>query len=405
MSDSSDVGLNLFRPRGDGHERATYFELFFDLVYVFAVTQLSHTLIEHLTWRGAAETGLLLLAVWCAWIYTTWFTNWFDPDQRVVRLVLLVTMLASLLMSAAIPEAFGERGLLFAGAYAALHVFRTSFVLVAGRPDPLLHRNFQRISIWLFTAAGFWVAGGLAHGDARIALWVVALGLEYGGPPCGYRLPRLGRSTTADWQIAGGHMAERCALFMIVALGESILVTGTTYSELDSSGARLAALIVAFAGSVALWWIYFDRSAAASTLVIEASDDPGRLGRSAFTYVHIPLVAGVIVVAAGDELAIARPTGTAEDAAVLAMVLGPLLFLVGHALFKWVVWRVVSIPRVVGIACLLALLVVGQVVSALVLTILVTVVLTVVAALDAALLYDPATRQRRWRWTPVTSST
>jgi low temperature requirement protein LtrA len=215
----------------------------------------------------------------------------------------------------------------------------------------------------------------------------------------------MGRSTTADWQIAGGHMAERCALFMIVALGESILVTGTTYSELDSSPLRLAALIVAFAGSVALWWIYFDRSAAASTLVIEESDDPGRLGRSAFTYVHIPMVAGVIVLAAGDELVIAHPTGDASAATIATVVLGPALFVLGHALFKYVVWRVISIPRVVGLACLLALLVVGQVVSPLVLLILVSLVLGVVAGLDAAMLYDPATRTRRWRWTPATSST
>jgi low temperature requirement protein LtrA len=208
-------------------QRVTAFELFFDLVYVLAVTQLSHLLLDHLSVRGAAQTLLLLLAVWTAWIYNAWFTNWFDPDRRVVRLVLVGVMLASLLMSATLPEAFGERGLIFAGSYVAMQVGRTMFVVAALREQLELRRNFQRVLAWLVAAGALWLAGGLAHGTAREVLWLAAVVVDLIGPMCGFLTPALGRSRTTDWTIAGWHMAERCQLFIIIALGESILVTGT----------------------------------------------------------------------------------------------------------------------------------------------------------------------------------
>jgi low temperature requirement protein LtrA len=150
----------LLRARDGGGQRVTSMELFFDLVYVLAVTQLSHLLLEHLNVHGAAQTALLLLAVWVAWISNAWFTNWFGPDRRMVRLVLVGVMLASLIMSATLPEAFGERGLLFAGAYAAMQVGRTGFTVAALRERPALRRNFQRVLVWLVAAGALWLAGG-----------------------------------------------------------------------------------------------------------------------------------------------------------------------------------------------------------------------------------------------------
>src|SRR5919205_2300600 len=156
MVHDSDHGGGLLRTRDGGEQRATPLELFFDLVYVFAITQLSHLLLNHLTVGGALETFFLLLAVWWAWVYTTWVTNWFDPDRLPVRLMLVVVMLASLVMSVAIPEAFGERGLMFALAYVTIQVGRTVFVVIAlnkslGRSAPL-SRNFQRIFFWLLAS-------------------------------------------------------------------------------------------------------------------------------------------------------------------------------------------------------------------------------------------------------------
>ena len=369
--------------RQQGGQRVTFVELFFDLVYVLAVTQLSHLLLEHLGVHGAAQTALLLMAVWTAWIYNAWFTNWFDPDRRVVRLVLLGVMLASLLMSASLPEAFGERGLVFAAAYVTMQVGRTVFVIAALGEDPGLRRNFQRILSWLVASGLLWLAGGLAQATAREALWLAAVVADFTAPACGFYTPGLGRSRTTDWTITGGHMAERCQLFVIIALGESLLVTGTTFGELPLSAVTVAALVVAFAGSVALWWVYFDRSAEDAGEVIARSADPGRLGRSAYTYCHIPMVAGIIVAAVGDELMLAHQGGHAGAATAATVLGGPALFLAGHGAFKRMVFGRASVPRLLAVLALGGLWPLSPVLSPLLLAAAATLVVAAVAAADA----------------------
>ena len=195
MNVSDNRGL--LRDRDGGEQRVTPLELFFDLVYVFAITQLSHLLLSHLSVGGALETLFLLLVVWWAWVYTTWVTNWFDPERLPVRLMLVAVMLASLLMSVAIPDAFGERGLMFALAYVSIQVGRTAFVVIAlnkslGRSAPL-SRNFQRIFFWLLASGVLWIIGGLLEGEARYVLWALAVVVEYAvGPLVGFYIPGLG---------------------------------------------------------------------------------------------------------------------------------------------------------------------------------------------------------------------
>jgi low temperature requirement protein LtrA len=283
------------------HGKVAFIELFFDLVFVFAVTQLSHTLIEHFTPEGALQTAMLLMAIWWVWIYTSWFTNWLDPETLPVRLLMLALTLAGLIVSASLPQAFGGRGLAFAGAYVAMQLLRTAFALWVFRgSDPGQARNFTRILAWLSGAGAFWIAGGLAEGGTRMALWAVALGVEVAGPPSGYWVPGLGRSVTGDWKVEGGHFAERCGLFIIIALGESVLVTGATFAGLAWTPATVATFIAAATGSLAMWWLYFDTSAARASTLIASSNDPGRLARLAYTYMHIVLVAGIVLSAAGD---------------------------------------------------------------------------------------------------------
>jgi low temperature requirement protein LtrA len=348
------------RAEGSGDHQVTPMELFFDLVYVFAITQLSHLLLEHLDPQGAGQTALLLLAVWVAWIYTAWFTNWFDPDDRTVRIVLIGVMVCSLIMSATLPQAFGERGLIFALAYTAMQVGRAGFAVYGFRGHPAGQRNFERILFWMVMSAVVWIAGGIADGSARIVLWVAAVAIDALGAIVGFYTPWLGRSTTHDWNISGHHISERCQLFLIIALGESILVTGATFADLEWTGPVLAAFVVAFLGSVALWWVYFDRAAGDAAEAIARSDDPGRLGRSAYTYMHIPMVAGIIVTAVGDELTLAHPLDHASLATVATVLGGPALFLAGHLFFKRVVFNVWSIPRITAIVVLVALGFIGQ---------------------------------------------
>ena len=300
--------MDHLRPRDGREQQTTTVELFFDLVYVFAVTQLSHLLIGELSWRGAAHTAFLLLVVWWAWIYTTWMVNWFDPASTAVSLVLLLVMLASLLMAAAVPGAFGATAPLFAGAYVALQVGRNlAGTLLLEREHPLRY-VFERILAWSLASAPLWIGGAfLRRRPAALAL-VPALALELAAPLVGYRTPGRGSSRTDDYTIDGGHFAERCQAFVIIALGESIVVTGAS-----AAGGGLTAEV----GRRALGRVprhrrrcggsTSARSPSTRGATSRESDDPGRLARDAYTYLHLPIVAGVIVTAVGDELLIAHP--------------------------------------------------------------------------------------------------
>ena len=377
------------RARGERDHRVTFTELFFDLVYVFAVTQLSHLLLDHLSLHGAAQTLLLLVAVWRAWIDTAWFTNWFDPDRRAVRLALIGVMLLSLIMSATLPEAFGQRGFVFAAAYVAMQIGRCLFAVLALGVDPALRRNFLRILAWCVASGVLWLAGGLAEGAAREIWWLGAVLVDCAAPAAGFATPGLGRSRTTDWTIAGGHLAERCHLFVIIALGESILLTGATFGQQPLAAETVVALGVAFLGSVALWWLYFDRAAEYGGEVIAQSKDPGRLGRSAYTYFHVPIVAGIIVAAVADELTIAHPGGPTSATTVAVVLGGPALFLAGHTLFKWAVFAHVSRSRVVALLALAALFPVSLAVPPLGVAAAATVTVATVAAWDGLARFAP----------------
>jgi low temperature requirement protein LtrA len=383
------------REDGVRRSRVTPIELFFDLVYVFAITQLSHTLLEHFDVNGALQTAILLLAVWWAWVYTTWFTNWFDPDQRTVRLVLIAGMVASLLMSTSIPGAFGDRGLLFAVAYVVLQVGRGLFIIWAARDNEMLRSNFVRLVTWAILSGVFWIAGALASGSTRELLWIMAVLTDYAAPLVFFYVPGLGRSRTTDWNISGEHMAERAQLFVIIALGESIIVTGATFSEMDMSFEVIAAFVVAFLGSVALWWIYFDRAASDAAEAFAHSSNPGALARSAYTFIHLPMVAGIVLTAVGDELQIAHPLGHASPETVIAVLGGPALFLAGHALFAYVVFNVVSFQRLAAIFLLIVIGLIGREWSPLAIATAALLVLVGVAVADVLLAHRREQRALR----------
>lgn len=376
----------LLRERVRGrHAPVTYIELFFDLVFVFAITRISHHLLEHLNWAGAAQAGALLLAVWLAWNYTAWITNWLDPEHPAVRIAIFAMMGAGLVMSTSIPDAFQGRGAAFVGGFLALQLGRTLFILFATRRDPSLRRNFVRVLVWTIVSGVFWVAGAALHGSERLALWAFALGLDYLAPAIGFWVPGLSRTATGEWTIEGGHMAERCGLFIMICLGESILVTGATFGAQPWTAAVCAAFAVALLGSVATWWIYYSVHAGAAMDAISRAEDPGRMGVRAYTYGHILLVAGVVVGAAGDELVLAHPHEQASLATALLVVAGPALFLLGALVFKHSVFGVWAPPRVVGLVLLLSLLPAAQSVSTLSLAALAVGVLGLVAIWETLL--------------------
>ena len=348
---------NLLRQRAEGEEaKVEFVELFFDLVFVFAITQISHGLLAHLSPIGAIEAAMMLFAVWWAWIFTTWVTNWLDPRRNAVRLMVFVLMLLGLLMSTAIPTAFGDHGLIFALAYVAIQVGRSVFMIFALKGEDSGNRdNFKRITAWFAVSAVSWVAGGLAGETLRLVLWAAALMLEYAAPSLGFAFPGLGASKTSDWKVEGGHIAERCGLFVIIALGESILVSGATYTEAGSSPAAAIAFLSLILGTIAMWWIYFDIGSTRGSERIAHASDPGSIARAAYTYGHLPIVAGIILVAVSDELVLAHPLG-GEDKASLAVALtifgGPILYLLGNLLFKRIIFGHVALSHIAGLILL-----------------------------------------------------
>ena len=379
-----------------GHAKVTFVELFFDLVFVFAVTQLSHTLLEHMSVMGAVQVGMLLLAVWWVWIYTSWVTNWLDPNRTPARLLIFALMIAGLLMSAALPEAFEHRGLLFGAVFAAMQVGRSLFMVWALRhASPTSYRNFLRITAWLAASGVLWVAGGLAHDGLRLGLWAAALGIEYLSPIVGFWTPGLGRSTTADWDVEGAHMAERCGLFVIVALGESIVVTGATVAKLPMEAGTIGAFIMALVGSIAMWWIYFDTGAERGSDHIAHASDPGHLARVAYTYAHLPIVAGIILVAVSDELILAHPTGHIAPATTIVTLGGPALYLAGNIFFKRVIAGRLPLSHMVGLALLAALIPLSLITGPLELGAATAGVLVVVAAWETRSLRHGRTARLR----------
>jgi low temperature requirement protein LtrA len=362
------------------HSRVTNAELFFDLVFVFAVTQLSHTLLGRFTALGAVQVTLLFLAVWWVWVYTTWVTNWLDPEQSPVRILLFLLMLGGLVLSTSIPTAFEGRGLWFAGAYAAMQVGRTLFWLLA-TPS---HRTLVRHNAIRILVSGlFWILGGLAEGETRLWLWIVALAIEYVSPVARFWTPGLGLSAMEAWRVEGGHMAERCSGFIIIALGEAIVVDGATFAELTWTPANAAAFLAALVGSIAMWWIYFHRGAEAGSEMISKSAESGRVARLAYTYLHMPIVAGIILTAVADELVLKHPGGHSDLKTVLSAVGGPVLFLVGTILFKHTIRGFLQLSHGVGIVAFAVLAFFASELAPVVLSALTTAILVIVAAWES----------------------
>ncbi|MFL6840087.1 MAG: low temperature requirement protein A [Bradyrhizobium sp.] len=373
------------------HSRVTYAELFFDLVFVFAVTQISHTLLGRFTLLGVLQVSMLFLAVWWVWVYTSWITNWLNPEKTPVRLLLFLMMLGGLVLSTSIPTAFEARGLWFAVAYASMQVGKTVFLwLSTPHSRPSARLNAIRIASWLSMSAIFWIAGGFAEAEARLVLWAIALGIEYISPAVRFWIPRYGASSVADWVIEGGHMAERCALFIIIALGESIIVTGATFAELTWTTETIGAALSAFVGSIAMWWIYFHRGAEAGSEEISRSSEPGRLARLAYTYLHMPIVAGIIVAAVADELVLKHPGGHSDLKTVLSAIGGPLLFLCGTILFKHSFRGFLQLSHGIGIIALCVLAWFAGDLSPLLLSVLTSAIMIVVAAWESLSLRAPS---------------
>ncbi|MCC7393444.1 MAG: low temperature requirement protein A [Sphingomonadaceae bacterium] len=350
------TATSLLRASHGGHQPVGFAELFFDLVYVFAITQLSHFWLAHHDAAGVLQFAILFLSIWWAWIFMVWTTNWLDPDRAKVRLMIFLVMGCGLVISAAVPQAFGARALPFVGAYIALQTLRCLWIAWVTRERPGLSRNMLRAAIWFLFSAPFWLAGVWVTGANRTLFWLAAIAIEYVAPVLLFHVPGLGKSTTSDFQVAGGHMAERCALFIIIALGEGILLTGATFADQSWTPTSIAAFAVALFGSIAMWWVYFDIGMQRASDHIAQHADSGRVARYAYTYLHMPICAGIVLCAAADEMLLAHPTHHAEPLFIGTLLGGIALFLVGTMFFKRATSGRPWLPLSHGVGMLLLLL-------------------------------------------------
>jgi low temperature requirement protein LtrA len=345
-------------PETEKGDRVGFIELFFDLVFVFAVTQLAHRLVEHPTPTGVAQSLVLFLAIWSVWTGTAWVTNRLDVERTSIRLLLLAMMIGGLFQALAIPDAFDfsldARG--FALVHLALQLGRTLFVLGAFSGSNTLHlRHSLRTVVWVLAAAPFWIVGAVQSDEERLLWWSAALVVEYGATAARYWVPGLGTSQAADWDVEAHHFAERCGLFIIIALGELILITGNTVGDLTLNFYTVAAFLSILVTTMAMWWIYFSFSAERSARAIEGARDSGRAARIVYVYLHVPLICGLLLSAAGDEGLVNHPADAAKLGYMVQIVGGTALFLAGALLVKRVICGRYMSSHVTGMFALLLL--------------------------------------------------
>jgi low temperature requirement protein LtrA len=339
--------------REEEAQRATFLDLFLDLVFVFALFQLSQGLLDNLSWSDAFQTLVLLPAVWSVWTQTDGVSDWFDPAQRAIQLLVIACMFGSFVLAVAVTGAFGSLGLLFAGAYVAVQVGRSLFLVVVLRGHPR-QRPELRVLFWFGVSAVPWIAGAVVHGWARGVLWALAVAVDFAAPRLGWPTPGLGRARAAELPVSGEFLAERQRQRFIIALGELILAAGLAITSSGVAADRSAAVVVAFATTVLLWRIYIYRAGEVSGAAVTAAPDRLRLAALAI-YAHLIMTAGIVAISVGAELVIRHPFGHTPPAWVAVILGGPALFLAGRAIFEYTVFGRVSPDRVIGVLVLAAI--------------------------------------------------
>ncbi|WP_314453042.1 low temperature requirement protein A [uncultured Microbacterium sp.] len=350
------MARNVLRPADSARaDRVTYVELFFDLVFVLALTQLSAYISENHTPLGALEGAVMVCALWWSWVSTTWVTNWLDPMKLPVRGAVIVLAFVALVMSVSIAEAFGDRAWAFAIAYVILQVGRTGFIVWATiRHDRAVARDFALVLGWTVASSALWIVGALLPLTWQLPLWAAALAVELAGTILGFPVPGRGKVMLQSWDLSGPHIAERTTLFVLIALGEGLLVTGFAFVEKESSTSSIAAMVTAFVAAAATWWIYFDHGERVGTEAIEASDEPGRLARTAYTWVHLLIIAGIVLMSVGDKQMLTLPDQRGLSTTVV-IVGAPVLFLSGTVAFRRVLEGRWSRPQLLGLLALAVL--------------------------------------------------
>jgi low temperature requirement protein LtrA len=329
-------------------ERVTPLELFFDLVFVLAITQCTALMAADPSWAGLARGLLVLSVLWWAWVGYAWLTSVVDPEEGAVRLAIFGAMAGLLVVSLAVPKAFGSEALLFALAYAVVRAGQIGLFAIASRDDPALRGSVIGLGISSAIGVGLLVAASATDGIPQGALWVLAILLDFGGPAL----------FGADgWKLVPGHFAERHGLIVIIALGESIVAIGIGAGA-DLDAGIVAAAVVGIALAAALWWLYFDVVAIVAERRLSAAT-PGReqntMARDSYSFLHLPMIAGIVLVALALKKTLEQVDEPLQLVPAAALCGGVALYLLGHVLFRWRNVHTLSRQRLLAAVLLVAL--------------------------------------------------
>ncbi len=332
------------------HEhRVTPLELFFDLVFVFAFTQVTTLMSDDTTWGGLADGLLILAALWWAWAGYAWLTNAVDPDEGVVRGAMLVAITAMFVAALVVPDAFGPHGVLFGVAFLIVRVMHVALFALAGRGDRDLFAAVLRITPSTVIGAGLIIAAGFVDGGLKPALWLLALTIDYVGPLV---------SGVSGWRVHPGHFAERHGLILIIALGEAMIAIGVGVDDTQISAGVILTAVLGLVVATSMWLAYFDFfSIRAEQMLSERSGaERSALARDAFSYLHLPLVVGIVLVALAMKKTVAHVSDPLETIPALGLFGGSALYLLAYAGIRLRVSRTLSRGRFITALVFIALL-------------------------------------------------
>jgi low temperature requirement protein LtrA len=363
-------------PERDAEHQVTPLELFFDLVFVFAITQVTSLLAGNPTWGGVLRGMLVLAALWWAWNVYAWLTSAMDVDEGGVQLAMLASMAAMLVVALAVPNAFGDNAVLFGVAYLLVRVLHLILSVIAARNDADRRSALLRFAPTALIGGSLLVLAGFLESDVRIAVWFIALAIDYLGPI----VIGMGRG----WRIAPEHFAERHGLIILIALGESIIAIGVG-AGFDLGAEVVVAAALGFAVVSALWWLYFDVAAifARSRLMHTSGVEQTRLARDAYGYLHLPMVAGIVLFALGLKTTVQHVGDTLDTVPAVGLCGGAALYLIGHVAFLFRTTGRVFRRRTIGALVLLAVIPAALAIPALAALALVSGVCSLIVAWEA----------------------
>jgi low temperature requirement protein LtrA len=357
-------------------ERVTPLELFFDLVFVLALTQCTQLMADDPSWEGVAQAMLILAVLWWSWGGYAWLTSVINPEEGAVRIAIFAAMAAFLVVALSVPQAFGDLGLLFAGAYAVVRIAHIALFWIASREDPDLRGSVSWLAMSTAVGVGLLVVASALDGVAQGAVWALAVVLDYGGPFF------LG---AAGWKLVPEHFAERFGLIIIIALGESIVAIGAGVTGAVTVGVVVAA-ILGVTLTAMMWWAYFDVVALVATrrlASIEDRQEQNETARDSYGYLHGPMVAGIILVALGLKKTIGDVDEPLKIVPAFALIGGFAIYLLAHVAFRWRNVHTVNRRRLGLGICLFALLPLAVEISSLATLAILTAVACALIAYEA----------------------